>query len=111
MTLHYAGYKRNEISSMLSLSYRQILIQALPPSSPPLSSPPSTDQSVSSSPNRQLATSRHHHTMLPTGTQPGAAASTISSLVKPDAAGAGQTKCLECDGYQCCCIPIPCTVM
>ncbi len=24
MTLHYAGHKRNEISSMLSLSYRQV---------------------------------------------------------------------------------------
>ncbi|XMA17476.1 hypothetical protein WAI453_010267 [Rhynchosporium graminicola] len=37
------------------------------------------------------------------------ASSTISSIVKGDAAG--KTKCIECDGYECCCIPIPCTVM
>ncbi|KUJ12668.1 uncharacterized protein LY89DRAFT_592621 [Mollisia scopiformis] len=40
-----------------------------------------------------------------------AAASTISSIVKPESGGAGKTKCIECDGYECCCIPIPCTVM
>ncbi len=37
-----------------------------------------------------------------------AAASTISTIVKPET---GKTKCLECDGYDCCCIPIPCVVM
>lgn len=45
-------------------------------------------------------------------TGPGSAAvSTISSIVKPEGPAAGKTKCLECDGYECCCIPIPCTVM
>lgn len=37
-----------------------------------------------------------------------AASSTIASIVKPEGA---KTKCLECDGYSCCCIPIPCSVM
>lgn len=23
----------------------------------------------------------------------------------------GKVKCIECDGYGCCCIPIPCVVM
>jgi hypothetical protein len=42
-----------------------------------------------------------------------AASSTISSIVKPLSGDAptGKTKCLECDGYECCCIPIPCVVM
>ena len=36
---------------------------------------------------------------------PGSAATSIAeSVMKPEG-----TKCLECDGYQCCCIP--CTVM
>ncbi|KIN01143.1 hypothetical protein OIDMADRAFT_122295 [Oidiodendron maius Zn] len=39
------------------------------------------------------------------------ASSTISSLVKPESGTAGKTKCIECDGFECCCIPIPCTVM
>ncbi len=39
------------------------------------------------------------------------AASTISSIVKPEGGATGRTKCIECDGYECCCIPIPCTVM
>ncbi|KAF8850114.1 hypothetical protein BDZ45DRAFT_603299 [Acephala macrosclerotiorum] len=39
------------------------------------------------------------------------AASTISSIVKPETGASGKTKCIECDGYECCCIPIPCTVM
>jgi hypothetical protein len=46
---------------------------------------------------------------------PGSAAvSIIESIVKPaEAVGGkgGKTKCIECDGYECCCIPIPCTVM
>ncbi|KAL8286059.1 hypothetical protein RB597_002923 [Gaeumannomyces tritici] len=47
---------------------------------------------------------------MPAPNGPGSsAASTISSIVKP--AEATGTKCFECDGYQCCCIPIPCTVM
>lgn len=38
---------------------------------------------------------------------PGSAATSIAeSIVKGDGPG---TKCIECDGYQCCCIP--CTVM
>ena len=37
-----------------------------------------------------------------------AAASTIESILKP-AEATGKTKCIECDGYECCCIP--CTVM
>merc|ERR1711900_105436 len=40
-----------------------------------------------------------------------AASSTISSIVKGEGGAAGKTKCIECDGYECCCIPIPCTVM
>ncbi|PVH74081.1 hypothetical protein DL98DRAFT_519494 [Cadophora sp. DSE1049] len=41
-----------------------------------------------------------------------AASSTISSIVKGgEGSAAGKTKCIECDGYECCCIPIPCTVM
>ncbi|EKD13960.1 hypothetical protein MBM_08161 [Drepanopeziza brunnea f. sp. 'multigermtubi' MB_m1] len=39
-----------------------------------------------------------------------AASSTIESIVKGGPA-TGKTKCIECDGYECCCIPIPCTVM
>ncbi|KAB8294063.1 hypothetical protein EYC80_009519 [Monilinia laxa] len=39
-----------------------------------------------------------------------AASSTISDIVKGTNT-TGKTKCLECDGYECCCIPIPCTVM
>lgn len=43
---------------------------------------------------------------------PGSAAtSIIDSIVKPAEATGGKTKCIECDGYECCCIPIPCTVM
>lgn len=44
---------------------------------------------------------------------PGSAAvSIVDSIVKPaEAAGGGRTKCIECDGYECCCIPIPCTIM
>ncbi|CAL3969572.1 hypothetical protein PZA11_005917 [Diplocarpon coronariae] len=40
-----------------------------------------------------------------------AAASTVGSLVKGEGAAAGKTRCIECDGYECCCIPIPCVVM
>ncbi|PQE07747.1 hypothetical protein CJF31_00007566 [Rutstroemia sp. NJR-2017a BVV2] len=39
-----------------------------------------------------------------------AASSTISNIVK-GTNSTGKTKCIECDGYECCCIPIPCTVM
>ncbi|CAD6449441.1 4e5b290d-182d-4079-9b7b-c7c7cd8c29e8-CDS [Sclerotinia trifoliorum] len=39
-----------------------------------------------------------------------AASSTISDIVKGTNT-TGKTKCIECDGYECCCIPIPCTVM
>ncbi|PMD65741.1 uncharacterized protein K444DRAFT_518940 [Hyaloscypha bicolor E] len=40
-----------------------------------------------------------------------AASSTISSIVNPEGGAAGKTKCIECDGYECCCIPIPCTIL
>ncbi|KAJ0110060.1 hypothetical protein J7T55_014863 [Diaporthe amygdali] len=49
---------------------------------------------------------------MPNG--PGAASiSTIESIIKPAEAtgGSGKTKCIECDGYECCCIPIPCVVI
>ncbi|KAK8096537.1 hypothetical protein PG999_012481 [Apiospora kogelbergensis] len=51
------------------------------------------------------------HSELVNRNGPGSAASsTIESIVnKPT--GEGKTKCIECDGYECCCIPIPCTVM
>ncbi|KAI0182874.1 hypothetical protein EV127DRAFT_41016 [Xylaria flabelliformis] len=39
-----------------------------------------------------------------------AASSTFESIVKP-ADATGKTRCIECDGFDCCCIPIPCTVM
>ncbi|EPE02133.1 hypothetical protein F503_06137 [Ophiostoma piceae UAMH 11346] len=39
-----------------------------------------------------------------------AVTSAASSITKPSGAG-GKTKCIECDGYSCCCIPIPCTIM
>lgn len=47
----------------------------------------------------------------------GPASSSISiaeSIIKPAGATGGQpgsSKCIECDGYDCCCIPIPCVVM
>lgn len=49
---------------------------------------------------------------MPNG--PGAASiSTIESIIKPAEAtgGSAKSKCIECDGYECCCIPIPCVVM
>ncbi|KAL1853507.1 hypothetical protein Daus18300_011788 [Diaporthe australafricana] len=49
---------------------------------------------------------------MPNG--PGAASiSTIESIIKPAEAsgGSGKSKCIECDGYECCCIPIPCVVI
>ncbi|KAK8116471.1 uncharacterized protein PG998_004752 [Apiospora kogelbergensis] len=51
------------------------------------------------------------HSELVNRNGPGSAASsTIESIVnKPT--GEGKTKCIECDGYECCCIPIPCTVI
>ena len=42
---------------------------------------------------------------------PGSAATSIAESVVKPADGSGKTKCLSCDGYDCCCIPIPCTVM
>jgi hypothetical protein len=43
---------------------------------------------------------------------PGSAATSIAeSIVKPAEATGGKTKCIECDGYECCCIPIPCTIL
>ncbi|KAG9243739.1 hypothetical protein BJ878DRAFT_422950 [Calycina marina] len=39
------------------------------------------------------------------------ATSIVSGIVKPESGAAGKTRCIECDGYECCCIPIPCTVM
>ncbi|KUI56156.1 hypothetical protein VP1G_10768 [Cytospora mali] len=43
-----------------------------------------------------------------------ASISTIESILKPAEATGGQpgkSKCIECDGYECCCIPIPCIVI
>ncbi|ROV95966.1 hypothetical protein VMCG_07969 [Cytospora schulzeri] len=46
-----------------------------------------------------------------------ASISTIESILKPaEATGGhgglpGKFKCIECDGYECCCIPIPCVVI
>ncbi|KAK2627070.1 hypothetical protein QTJ16_003036 [Diplocarpon rosae] len=40
-----------------------------------------------------------------------AASSTVSSIVKGEGSAGGKTKCIECDGYECCCIPFPCVVM
>lgn len=37
--------------------------------------------------------------------------STASSILKPAGNEPGKTKCIECDGYECCCIPLPCTIM
>ena len=37
--------------------------------------------------------------------------STASSIIKPAGTQPGKTKCIECDGYECCCLPIPCTIM
>ncbi|KAK8112512.1 hypothetical protein PG984_013038 [Apiospora sp. TS-2023a] len=52
------------------------------------------------------------HTTLVNRNGPGSAASsTIESIINKPANGSSKTKCIECDGYECCCIPIPCTVM
>ncbi|KAM7200004.1 hypothetical protein V8F33_004178 [Rhypophila sp. PSN 637] len=43
---------------------------------------------------------------------PGSAATSIAeSIIKPSEATGGKAKCFECDGVECCCIPIPCTIM
>lgn len=52
------------------------------------------------------------HSALVNRNGPGSAAASIAeSIIKPAEATGGKTKCFECDGYECCCIPIPCTVM
>jgi hypothetical protein len=52
------------------------------------------------------------HSSLVNRNGPGSAAASIAeSIIKPAEATGGKTKCFECDGYECCCIPIPCTVM
>lgn len=44
---------------------------------------------------------------MPEKSGPGSSATSIAeSIVKPEGQG---TKCIECDGFDCCCIP--CTVM
>ncbi|KJZ73798.1 hypothetical protein HIM_06916 [Hirsutella minnesotensis 3608] len=40
---------------------------------------------------------------------PGSAATSVAeSMVKP---AEGQTRCIDCGEFSCCCIPIPCCVM
>ena len=40
---------------------------------------------------------------------PGSAATSIAeTIVKP---GGERTRCIECGDYECCCIPIPCTIL
>ncbi|ORY58444.1 uncharacterized protein BCR38DRAFT_460797 [Pseudomassariella vexata] len=58
-----------------------------------------------------MACGSSHSTLVNRNGPGSAASSTIESFVKPAAATGGKTKCIECDGYECCCIPIPCTVM
>ncbi|KAI1183596.1 hypothetical protein F5B17DRAFT_119478 [Nemania serpens] len=40
-----------------------------------------------------------------------AASSTFESIVKRAEATGGKTRCIDCGDFECCCIPIPCTVM
>ncbi|KAL3962873.1 hypothetical protein ACCO45_004396 [Purpureocillium lilacinum] len=43
------------------------------------------------------------------GGGPGSAASSLAeSIVKP---AGDKTPCIDCGDFECCCIPIPCTVM
>lgn len=59
-----------------------------------------------------MACNSAHGTSLRRRNGPGSAAtSVVESIIKPAEAAGGRTRCIECDGYQCCCIPIPCTVM
>jgi hypothetical protein len=40
---------------------------------------------------------------------PGSAATSIAeTIVKPSG---DRTRCIECGDYDCCCIPIPCTIL
>lgn len=55
-----------------------------------------------------MACSSAHGSLVNRNGPGSAAASVAESIVKP---ATGKTKCFECDGYDCCCIPIPCTVM
>ncbi|RYP46075.1 hypothetical protein DL768_007667 [Monosporascus sp. mg162] len=56
--------------------------------------------------------SSSHSTLVDRNNGPGSAASsTIESIVKPAEATGGKTRCIDCGDYQCCCIPIPCTVI
>ena len=57
-----------------------------------------------------MACGSSHATLVNRNGPGSAASSTMESIIKSDG-GAGKTKCIECDGYECCCIPIPCTVM
>lgn len=41
----------------------------------------------------------------------GAIAAAVQSIAKPEGNVGEKTSCIQCDGYECCCIPIPCTVM
>lgn len=37
--------------------------------------------------------------------------SAASSIIKPAGIDPGKTKCIDCGDFECCCIPIPCTIM
>ncbi|KAK8030163.1 hypothetical protein PG993_011454 [Apiospora rasikravindrae] len=56
-----------------------------------------------------MACGSSHSTLVNRNGPGSAASSTIESIVNKPAGE--KTKCIECDGYECCCIPIPCTVM
>ncbi|KAK7995791.1 hypothetical protein PG991_015258 [Apiospora marii] len=58
-----------------------------------------------------MACGSSHATLVNRNGPGSAASSTIESIINKPADGSGKTKCIECDGYECCCIPIPCTVM
>jgi len=58
-----------------------------------------------------MACSSSHSSLVNRNGPGSAAVSTVESILKPAEATGGKTKCLECDGYECCCIPIPCTIL
>ncbi|ERT02434.1 hypothetical protein HMPREF1624_00732 [Sporothrix schenckii ATCC 58251] len=38
----------------------------------------------------------------------GAIAAAVQTIAKPEGGSVGEkTSCIQCDGYECCCIPIP----
>ncbi|KAI1501389.1 hypothetical protein F5X99DRAFT_409173 [Biscogniauxia marginata] len=40
-----------------------------------------------------------------------AASSTFEKIIQPGGAAGGKSKCIDCGEFECCCIPIPCTVI